>query len=86
MNYHPGWHARANGSAASIFKDGLGLMAVKPRCDGPCAIELSYDGGLEYKLCHWLSALTLAGAMAASSRVLRSHLIPSRRAAKQPLA
>jgi len=82
MNYHPGWHARANGNAASIFKDGLGLMAVKPRCDGPCAIELSYDGGWEYKFCYWLSGLTLAGAVAANSRVLRSRLAPSRPAGK----
>jgi hypothetical protein len=61
--YHSGWHARANGRAAEVRRDGLGFLLIEPRCDGPCEIELSYDGGWEYRLCRWLSLLTVIGVL-----------------------
>lgn len=59
--YHRGWHARANGRAATVQRDGLGFLTILPGCDGPCEIELTYDGGWEYKLCRALSYLTILG-------------------------
>jgi hypothetical protein len=62
--YHPGWHARANGRRAVVRRDGLGFLLIQPQCDGPCEIELDYDGGWEYKLCRLLSLVTVAALLA----------------------
>jgi hypothetical protein len=59
--YHPGWHATVGGKPQKIFKDGLGLMWLKPNCNGPCEVVLNYDGGWELRLCRWLSWLAIAG-------------------------
>jgi hypothetical protein len=56
--YHPGWHAAANGRAAPVRRDGLGLLVVEPECNGGCSIELTYDGGIEYRVCRALSLFT----------------------------
>ncbi len=61
--FHPGWHATVNGSARRMFADRLGLMAIEPKCDGACAIELTYDGGAEMRVAKWLSALSLLAAL-----------------------
>jgi len=58
--YHPGWHATVAGSPRRIFKDGLGLMWLRPGSSGPCEIVMDYDGGWELRLCRWLSWLALA--------------------------
>jgi hypothetical protein len=44
-----------------VSRDGLGFPLIQPRCDGPCEIEMTYDGGWEYQLCRLLSALTILG-------------------------
>jgi hypothetical protein len=61
--YHRGWHAAANGHPAEIRRDGLGFLLIQPQCDGPCEIVATYDGGWEYRLCRWLSALTMLGVI-----------------------
>jgi hypothetical protein len=61
INYHPGWHARVNGREARVNRDALGLMYIAPQLDGPCDIQLTYDGSLEYKLCRIVSPLALLG-------------------------
>jgi hypothetical protein len=61
VRYAPGWRARANGQALPVGKDGLGLIALKPACQGPCAIALSYDGGAEFLLTCIASFLVMAG-------------------------
>lgn len=71
INHHPGWHARANGAAVPVLKDGLGQMLIEPRCQGPCEIELNYDGGWEAKLCRLASALTLLACAVALSITMR---------------
>jgi hypothetical protein len=58
--YHPGWHATVAGRRRKILQDGLGLMWLRPECNGPCEIVLDYDGGWELRLCRWLSWLALA--------------------------
>ena len=69
-SYHSGWHAAANGHPAEVRRDGFGFLLVRPACDGPCEIEMTYDGGWEYRLCRWLSALTILGVAAWSMRRL----------------
>jgi hypothetical protein len=61
VSWHPGWHASAGGRKIKLLKDGLGLMWMRPGCDGPCDIQLDYDGGWELRLCRWAGYLALAG-------------------------
>ena len=65
--YHSGWSARVNGQARRVWGDPLGLTIVDPRCDGPCVVDLAYDGGLEmtfFRVLSWLCLAAGAGAAA----------------------
>jgi hypothetical protein len=64
VTYHPGWRAAVNGAARRVFSDGLGFLAIEPKCNGPCRVELVYDGGWEMRAARLLSALSLAGCLA----------------------
>jgi hypothetical protein len=57
MAWHPGWHARAGGTAIPIARDALGLMTIYPQ-PGASVIDLSYDGGVEMRIAKWVSAIT----------------------------
>jgi hypothetical protein len=59
VGYHPGWRATMNGQRRAIYKDGLGLMWLRPECNGACAVELDYDGGWELRLCRVVSCLAM---------------------------
>jgi hypothetical protein len=63
-SYHPGWHAAAGGRKREVQRDGLGLMWLRPGCDGPCEVVLDYDGGWELRACRWLSWAAIAGLLA----------------------
>jgi hypothetical protein len=65
VSYHPGWHVTVGNRHPQLQKDGLGLIWLRPECDGPCAVRLDYDGGWELRLCRWLSYLALAGLLLA---------------------
>ncbi len=56
ITYHPGWHARVNGSEREIRPDGIGLIALDAGCSGDCRIVLDYDGGPELRTCRLASA------------------------------
>jgi hypothetical protein len=71
VSYHPGWHAIANGKSVPILRDGLGLMWLDSPCEGPCEVQLEYNGGWELILCRWISALTLIAIAAWIYRTLR---------------
>jgi hypothetical protein len=63
VNRATGWHASVNGSERPIWSDALGFIVVDPACDGPCSVDLVYDGGTEMKVARWLSLLTLASLL-----------------------
>lgn len=63
MTYDAGWHAAVRGEPRRIYRDHLGQLAVEAACNGPCQIELTYDGGLEMRFCRLLSLLALAGGL-----------------------
>jgi hypothetical protein len=63
--YHSGWSARVNGQPRRVWGDPLGLTIVEPRCDGPCVVDLAYDGGMEMTFLRVLSLLCGAGGLAA---------------------
>jgi hypothetical protein len=68
MSYHPGWHATVNSAPAAIRADGVGFMIVEPRCDGPCSVEMSYDGGLEMHIANYVRLAALILMLAAIIR------------------
>ena len=55
VTYTPGWRA----PAAQVSQDGLGLLVLKPTCQGPCEIALTYDGGWEWRVTCFLSAAAM---------------------------
>ena len=59
ITYHPGWHATINGSPRRIEQDSLGFMTVEPRCAGPCSVALTFDGGTEAAITHWVAGTML---------------------------
>jgi hypothetical protein len=54
--YHHGWRATANGRPVGIHRDAIGFMVLNPGA-GPHQIEMIYDGGLELRAAHVLSAM-----------------------------
>ena len=63
--YHPGWRALVGGRKREVFKDGLGLMWLRPECTGACEIALEYNGGWEWWICHAISFAAIVGLMIA---------------------
>jgi hypothetical protein len=62
VTWDKGWSARVRGKARRVWQDKLGQMVVEPLCNGPCTVELGYDGGMEQQAARWLSvAALLAG-------------------------
>lgn len=74
VTYDKGWRASSGGHAVPITRDGLGLIVLHPNCDGPCAIDLKFEGGTERELCRSASrAVTLWVFIVVASRRRRSH-------------
>lgn len=61
VTWDRGWRATVNGEPRRIWADKLGQVAIAPRCDGPCTVELKYDAGLEIGITRWISILALVG-------------------------
>jgi hypothetical protein len=63
VNYDPGWSATSSGKPVTVRPDGLGLIAIEPRCAGACTIDLRWSAGAEPWFA-WTAALAaLAGAI-----------------------
>lgn len=75
---HPGWHAKANGVSRQIKADGLGMMWLQPGCNGPCDVQLEYDGGTELRICHLLSVAALAALIVFIARSAGRSLFAAR--------
>jgi hypothetical protein len=77
VNWHPGWHAKVAGQTVKLQKDGLGLMWLRPNCNGTCDIQLDYNGGWELRLTRWLSYLAWFGLLIVFPvRYFRSRRFP----------
>jgi hypothetical protein len=61
MTYAPGWHAAVGGAERPVWADKLGFIVVEPRCNGPCEIQVQYNGGLELHLTMAASGLVMFG-------------------------
>jgi hypothetical protein len=63
ITYHPGWHASVDGQPRRAFRDNLGQLAVAPACDGPCRVELDFDGGAEMYVARLVSWSAMLGGL-----------------------
>ena len=79
VTYHPGWHAQVGNRPVPVWKDGLGLMWLRPECIGPCEVQLDYDGGWELRFCRYLSFMAMAALV-----VVPLSAITRRTAAAKP--
>jgi hypothetical protein len=79
VSYAPGWHATVNGSPRPVFPDGIGLVAIRPACEGDCTIELSYDGGLEMTVARWASYMTLAALLLVAAKEAVSYQLSAKK-------
>jgi hypothetical protein len=61
VSWDPGWRAQANGISCKTRRDALGLIVLEPDCNGRCAIDLFYDGGLQTKIARIICALGTVG-------------------------
>jgi hypothetical protein len=61
ISYDRGWRATANGRPAELRADGLGQLAIDPKCNGDCRIELEYEGDAEAWVSRWLSGAAILG-------------------------
>ena len=72
VTHHPGWRAYVDGEPRRIRHEPLGFMIVEPRCDGPCEVKLTFDGGLEMLLARGLCGLTVLAGILWAIRVRRN--------------
>ena len=75
VSHHRGWRATAAGRKLDLHRDGLGLMWMQPKCNGPCTIDLEYTGGWELTICRVISSFAIAGlivGLAVRSNVARA--------------
>jgi hypothetical protein len=63
VSWDPGWSARVSGAPRRVWGDKLGQVVVEPRCEGPCVVELTWDGGAEMAIARWTSRLAFGGAL-----------------------
>jgi len=77
MTYAKGWHAVVGGQAREVLRDGIGLLAIRPHCEGDCMIRLTYDGGTEMAVARaasWFTAVLLLAVVWLAERKPRTGL------------
>jgi hypothetical protein len=74
ISFHRGWHATANGRRVLVQRDALHLTWLEPVCDGPCDVQLDYDGGREIRLSRYLSVTAFLGLLAWGARSWKTPL------------
>ncbi len=50
MPYHFGWRAAGIHGPLPVEPDGMGLLVIRPGCEGSCTVRLTFDGGKEAAL------------------------------------
>ncbi len=63
ITFDKGWHANVQGQPRRVWGDKLGQMVVDPQCNGPCTVELNWDGGLEMQIARFGCEAALAGGV-----------------------
>jgi hypothetical protein len=63
VSYDGGWNARVNGEPRKIREDALGQMVIDPQCNGPCRVDLVWDGGTEMRAARIISPAAFIGCL-----------------------
>jgi hypothetical protein len=63
ISWDQGWHASVDGQPRPLYADKLGQIVVEPNCNGPCTVDLSYDGGLEMRVARIVSPAAFLGCL-----------------------
>ncbi len=58
-----GWKATAGGAALPVSRDGIGLILIRPQCDGDCVIDLRWTGPWDLHLAAAISLLSIGMAL-----------------------
>jgi hypothetical protein len=58
-----GWRASVDGAPRKTWPDALGQMVVEPRCDGPCTVEVLWDGGAEMRVARVVCPVALVAGI-----------------------
>ena len=61
ISWDKGWNASVAARPVPLWSDKLGQMVVEPKCNGPCTVELKYDGGTEGVYARAIHRLAVAG-------------------------
>ena len=79
ITWSPGWRATWNGAEQPVSADGLGMLTIRPACNGTCDLSLGYDGGSELRATIVASAVVVlfvaVMAVAAVRRRMRGALV-----------
>jgi hypothetical protein len=62
VTWDQGWRASVGGQPRATRPDLLGQMVIEPQCKGPCAVDLIYTGGAEWRIAHVASAVAVGSA------------------------
>jgi hypothetical protein len=63
VSWDKGWNATVGGRPVRIWGDRLGQIVVAPQCNGPCTVDLKYDGGAEGRWARLISRGALGGGI-----------------------
>ena len=63
ISYAPGWRATANGKPQPLEPDGLGLISMRPVCEGACTIALEFGTSPEAGFAGAASLILMAGTV-----------------------
>jgi hypothetical protein len=72
--WFPGWKAAVHGQAKPVSADGMGFLAIQPRCQGDCEIDLAWTGRGDLPVAAVVSMATL-GLLAAMAYRRRSSAV-----------
>jgi hypothetical protein len=78
IRYHPGWRAFVDGRENPVGRDGLGFIALRPQCAGPCTVTLDYNGGPELRWTAIASLFVMLGTGFAAVRRFQRRSVPTR--------
>ena len=57
--WFPGWKATVRGVPRPVTRDALGLLTIRPQCEGDCVIDLAWTGRADRPITAFISLATL---------------------------
>lgn len=63
VTWDEGWNASVDGESRKVWADGLGQIVVEPLCNGPCTVNLVWNGGPQIRLASIVSPVAMLGGL-----------------------